>query len=68
MIEDRLVDIEIKLVYQEETIKELNGVVCEQQKQIDRLKSVCKVFESQIKNLSEAIGGKPFLNEKPPHY
>jgi len=68
MIEDRLVDIEIKLVYQEETIKELNGVVCEQQKQIDHLESICKVFESQIKNLSEAIGGKPILNEKPPHY
>ncbi|HUV08982.1 MAG TPA: SlyX family protein [Spirochaetia bacterium] len=68
MIEDRLVDIEIKLFYQEETIKELNSVVCEQQKQIDQLELVCKVFESQIKDLPEAIGGKPPLNEKPPHY
>ena len=68
MIENRLVEIEIKLFYQEETIKELNGVVCEQQKQIDQLELVCKVFESQIKDLPEAIGEKPPLNEKPPHY
>ncbi len=68
MIENRLVDIEIKLFYQEETIKELNSVVCEQQKQIDQLELVCKVFESQIKDLPEAIGEKPPLNEKPPHY
>ncbi len=68
MIEDRLVDIEMKLSYQEETIRELNSVVCEQQKQLDQLESTYKVFESQVKNLSEAIGGKAPANEKPPHY
>ena len=68
MIEDRLVDIEIKLSYQEDTIRELNSVVCEQQKQIDQLESICKVLASRIKELSEALEGKPPLNEKPPHY
>ena len=68
MIEDRLVDIEIKLSYQEETIRELNSVVCGQQKQIDHLESIYKVFASRFKDLSETIGGKPPLNEKPPHY
>lgn len=68
MIEDRLVDIEIKLSYQENTIRELNGVVCAQQKQIDQLESVCKIFANRIKDLSEALEGKLPLNEKPPHY
>jgi len=68
MIEDRLVDIEIKLSYQEETIRELNIVVCRQQKQIDQLESIYKVFASRFKDLSENIGGKTLLNEKPPHY
>ena len=68
MIEDRLVDIEIKLSYQEDTIQELNGVVCAQQKQIDQLESVCKVFAKRIKVLSEALEGEIPLNEKPPHY
>jgi SlyX protein len=68
MIEDRLVDIEIKLSYQEETIRELNSVVCEQQKQIDHLESIYKMFASRFEDLSESLGGKPPLNEKPPHY
>jgi len=68
MIEDRLVDIEIKLSYQENVILELNGVVCEQQKQIDQLESACKFFANRIKDLSEALAEKLPLNEKPPHY
>ena len=68
MIEDRLVDIEIKLSYQENTIRELNSVVCAQQKQIDQMDSVCKVFANRIKDLSEALEGNISLNEKPPHY
>jgi SlyX protein len=68
MIEDRLVDIEIKLSYQEETIRELNSVVCAQQKQIDHLESIYKMFASRFEDLSETLGGKSPLNEKPPHY
>ena len=68
MIEDRLVEIEMKLTCQEETIRELNTVVCEQQKQIDRMEWVYKVFESKVKDLSESIGGRFPINEKPPHY
>jgi SlyX protein len=68
MIEDRLVDIEIKLSYQEATVRDLNSVVCEQQKQIDRLESVCKDFAKRIKVLTEALEGEIPLNEKPPHY
>jgi SlyX protein len=68
MIEDRLVDIEIKLSYQEKIIRELNSVVCEQQKQLDQLESVCKVFANRIKSLSETLEGNIPLDEKPPHY
>jgi SlyX protein len=68
MIEDRLVDIEIKLSYQEATVRDLNSVVCEQQKQIDRLESLCKDFAKRIKVLTEALEGEIPLNEKPPHY
>jgi len=68
MIEDRLVEIEIKLTCQEETIRELNTVICEQQKQIDQMESTYKIFESKVKDLSEAVGGRLSINEKPPHY
>jgi SlyX protein len=68
MIEDRLVDIEIKLSYQEATVRDLNSVVCEQQKQIDRLESLCRDFAKRIKVLTEALEDEIPLNEKPPHY
>ena len=68
MSDNRLVDIEIKLSYQENTIRELNSVVVAQQKQIDQVESVCKVFAKRIKDLSEALEGNIPLSEKAPHY
>jgi SlyX protein len=67
MNEDRFVDIEIRLTYQEETIRELNKVVCEQQKQIDQLEKSVKKMTEQLKEVAEATGAK-IPNEKPPHY
>ena len=37
MNDDRLIKIETKLAYQEKTLKDLNEVVCEQQKEIEKL-------------------------------
>ncbi len=63
MNEDRLVDIETKLAYQENTIKDLNDTVIEQQKEIDTLKNIVE----RIKESSNISSGD--LNDnKPPHY
>ena len=37
MNDDRLVEVETKLAYQEDTIQQLNEVICRQQDQIDAL-------------------------------
>ncbi len=65
--EDRISELEIKLFYQEETIRELNGIVCEQQQRIDQLEKSMKAIASRFKDIIEAVGGK-IPNEKPPHY
>ncbi|WDP91480.1 MAG: SlyX family protein [Desulfobacter sp.] len=66
MDENRLMDIETKLAYQEKTVKELNEVVCEQQKEIERLGAVC---EKLLKiSREQAMGIDAPANEKPPHY
>ncbi|MBU1344166.1 MAG: SlyX family protein [Proteobacteria bacterium] len=44
MNEERLTEIEIKLAYQEKTIKDLNDVICDQQKEIEKLGSICSVW------------------------
>lgn len=68
MNEKRLVDIETKIAYQEDTIMQLNNVVCEQQKQIDQLEATCKLLIDRIRELSPAEEtGKPKI-EIPPHY
>lgn len=68
MNEKRLVDIETKIAYQEDTIMQLNNVVCEQQKQIDQLEATCKLLIDRIRELSPAEEtGKP-KTEIPPHY
>ena len=67
MTEDRLINIEIKIAYQEDTIQELNDVVCEQQKQLDKLEETCNFLLKRVKILSESTG-ENIPNEKPPHY
>ena len=69
MNEERLVEIETKIAYQEKALKDLNDVLYEQQQEIDRLGTICKALLSRIKELSEmAPGIDAPANEKPPHY
>ena len=69
MSEERLVEIETKIAFQEQTIKDLNDVVYEQQQEIERLGSICDALVKRIKELSEfAPGIESPANEKPPHY
>lgn len=68
MLEKRLVDLETKLAYQEDTIQALNKVVCEQQKQIDQLEATCRLLVDRIKQLSFAAETGKVVDEKPPHY
>ena len=69
MDEDRLMDIETKLAYQEKMIKDLNEVVCEQQKAIQRLEAGYKKLANLFQEHSRMISGTNGpANEKPPHY
>lgn len=69
MIDDRLIDIEIKLTQQEDAVEELNKVICEQQKRIEQLEAICAALINHVKGLSEAAGeGNQAQNETPPHY
>ena len=68
MNEDRLVEIKTKVAFQENTIKDLNDTVYNQQKQIDVMNKTLKLLVDQIKE-SSIISPRGNLNdEKPPHY
>lgn len=72
MTEDRWVDMETKIAFQEDLVQELNNTVYLQQKKIDHLEAVCNSLIDHVRALSEAIAeNKPdggVLNERPPHY
>ncbi len=68
MIEERLVNIETKISYQEDLVDELNKVVYQQQQQITQLEAICKSLARHIQSQDEAGNERKPANEMPPHY
>ncbi len=68
MTEQRIVEIETKLAFQEETIKELSSVIYEQQKEIAALRGVCDQLRSMMQSFSDGENGPDPREERPPHY
>lgn len=68
MTEERLVELEIKLAYQEDLLQELNSIVAQQQKQMQRLEETCKVLYDRLTSLSAAAELDQPDHQPPPHY
>ncbi len=68
MDKKHLVDIETKIAFQDNMIRELNEVVCRQQGQIDELSETCRHLEKQIRSMSGVSTEINPKDEKPPHY
>jgi len=68
MNDDRIIELEIKVAYQEDLLQELNKIVSQQQQQIDRLEAICKLLNERIKSLSTESGSGENVEEVPPHY
>ena len=68
MSNDRFMELEIKVAYQEDLLQELNKIVTLQQQQIDRLDATVSMLHDRIKSLSVERQSVDDLFEKPPHY
>lgn len=66
MNEQRLIDLEIKVSYQENQIEELLQANQDQYKIIESLEKNLKVIVNKLKMIPE--GAASPLHEKPPHY
>lgn len=64
-MDDRLMKMEVKIAYMEETITTLDSVVTEQNTEIANLKNRLSLME---KRFSELIDDSLPAGEKPPHY
>ncbi|MCX7087529.1 MAG: SlyX family protein [Methylococcales bacterium] len=67
MSEQRFVELEIKVAYQEDLTQALNQIVSVQQRQIDRLEATCKLLHERLKSLQD-MGHEADGDETPPHY
>ncbi|NYT63748.1 SlyX family protein [Alcaligenaceae bacterium] len=68
-IEDRLVEIEIKVTSQDDLTQELSHLVYQQQKQIDELRALCTALIKKMGDISNGgDGADAYAHEKPPHY
>lgn len=69
-MEKRITELEIKTAYLEDTIQQLDSVICQQQNQIDALKKQYKQLTESADDPAES--GKDhlstLLDEAPPHY
>lgn len=67
-MDERLIEIETKVAYQEHTIAELNDVIYRQQQQIDQLERLCKALTDRVQDMAETATTEKAGHEKPPHY
>jgi len=66
--DERLEQIEIKLAYQDDALRQLSDVVYRQQQQIEVLRSQCQRLDERITNDGSAAAPPSAEDEKPPHY
>lgn len=65
--DDLIIEIQTRLEFQDRTIAELNDVITDQQKQLDRLSRRLEMLGDNLKVL-EASFETEQDDEKPPHY
>ncbi len=63
MSDERLIDLESRLMHQEKLLEQLNEVVTEQQSMIERLQRELAALREQFSHVGEEQAEEP-----PPHY
>ena len=67
-MEQRLIEIETKMLFQEDTIEQLNQVICKQDEQIRNMQLAMDRLSKNLKSLMEMNSDIKMGHEKPPHY
>ncbi len=68
ILEERIVELETKLSFQEDLLQELNSHVITQQVQIDKLNVLCNLLKDQYKEIVSSMPDAATGDEVPPHY
>ena len=67
-MENKIIDLQSKLAFQDETINELNEVITDQQNQLDQLREEIRLLSLRIVSVAEASNISEEKEPPPPHY
>lgn len=67
-LEQRIIELESKLAFQEHTIQELNDIVTSQQKEISLFNQKLQLLRSQLTQLMPSNIASSSEETPPPHY
>lgn len=67
-LEDRIVELETRLAFQEDTLQQLNDIVTHQQDQIDRLNHRLLALADQLRSIAPSNIAPQSEETLPPHY
>ena len=67
-MENKIVDLQSKLAFQDETINELNEVITDQQNQLDQLREEIRLLGLRIASVAESSSVSEEKEPPPPHY
>lgn len=68
MSNDRFLDIETKLAYQEDLVASLNQIVSAQQRKLDELEAAYRKLVDRVVEQSEELAALRIEDAPPPHY
>jgi len=69
-MEERIIELETRLAFQDDLLQTLNQLVTDQARQIERLELSLQSLSERLATLSEGGGASrgSLLDERPPHY
>jgi SlyX protein len=67
-MEDRISELELRFMHQEQTIGDLNEIVCRQERVIERLERELGRMREQFMCMAPSINRSADEEEPPPHY
>lgn len=69
-VADELIELQIRIAHQEDTINQLNQVITKQDADILQLQQQMRLLAKRLDELAltQLSGGEEITNERPPHY
>lgn len=64
---ERIAELEVRLAFQEDTLKALDAAIYGQQCRIDALEQLCARLAARLCDAVE-VGPDPGADQRPPHY